>query len=561
MLLLSTLFSLCVATADSLAPTIQTPPIRARLETIRKQLAHPDGALIPMDSNIVNQRQRQAQAIALQDTEVRNFFKDKSNGAPMLGEVFGIIPTRPSDNSAAPECADGTCFRVETYNFATNSSLVAIVHLGSQKVVKYAGLLHTQPDIPTHLKELALHLAIHSPEVEKALGFKPTRENALMADTKTALNRTRCERSKHLCVAPTFLKDNRALWVIVDLTDLQIAGLRWTNTGTSEARPTERRVQNADMTECYCAKSNAHEQNGWQFNYILTSSDGMRISEVQYQGKSVIKSAKLVDWHVSYSGPDGFGYSDAVGCPFFSAAAVIAIEKPRFEDIKEGGQVVGFRLAQNYASEGWPIPCNYNYEQRFDFYNDGRFRMSVASLGRGCGNNGTYRPVSRIVFDGAKMLEEWDGSTWKSWQKEGWKLQKNTTPYTPEGYQFRLTNGSGQGFAVLANTGQMSDGGRGDDAYTYISKNHPNLDEGEADLITIGPCCNTDYRQGPEKFIEPKPETINDGSELVYWYVPMARNDDRDGQKYCWAESELKDGLYETKVYPCFMGAMFVPIK
>jgi hypothetical protein len=561
MFLFSTLFSLCLVTADSLAPSVQTPQVQARVATIRQQMANPVSTLLPLDTALLNPRQRQAQAIALGDPNVQAFFKNPTTGERLRGEVFGVIPTRPSDYAVAPECADGTCFRVETYNFATNGSLVAVVHPGSQKVVKYAALPQSQPDIPTHLKELAMHLAIESPEVEKALGFKPTRENTLMADTKTALNRTRCERSKHLCVAPTFLKDKRALWVIVDLTDLRVAGLRWTNTGASEARPTERRVQNADITECYCAKTNTHAQGDWAFNYILTSSDGLRISEVTYKGQSVIRSAKLVDWHVSYSDPEGFGYSDAVGCPFFSAAAVIAIEKPRFEDILEKGKVVGFRLAQNYASEGWPIPCNYNYEQRFDFYADGRFRLSAASLGRGCGNNGTYRPVSRIAFENARKIEEWDGSNWKPWAKEGWKLQKNTTPYTPEGYQYRLTNGQGQGFAVLANTGQMNDGGLGDQAYSYITKDHPDLDEGEADLITIGPCCNTDYRQGPEKFIEPKPETINDGSELVYWYVPMARNDDREGQKYCWAESVVKDGMFETKVYPCFMGAMFVPIK
>ena len=73
-----------------------------------------------------------------------------------------------------------------------------------------------QPDISANLKDLAIKIAVHSPEVQKALGFQPEENAALMAGTKTALNRTRCERSNHLCVAPTFIKDDKALWAIVD---------------------------------------------------------------------------------------------------------------------------------------------------------------------------------------------------------------------------------------------------------------------------------------------------------------------------------------------------------
>ncbi|WP_206685550.1 hypothetical protein, partial [Escherichia coli] len=68
--------------------------------------------------------------------------------------------------------------------------------------------------------------------------------------------------------------------------------------------------------------------------------------------------------------------------------------------------------------------CNYSYSQRYFFYTDGRFRMSCASIGRGCGNNGTYRPVFRIGFTGNNQLfSEWNKDGWKVWDKEGWKLQ------------------------------------------------------------------------------------------------------------------------------------------
>jgi hypothetical protein len=557
-------FFTCLMLANTPATDTLSPRIEARIVQ-QTQVLSEKTPILQLSDNYLNEQQMAAQLIALADTSLRQFYQEPTTRQPLRTEVFSITPLRPGDFAAVPECTNGMCYRVELYNYAINSSWVSVVDISKKRVQRNFFLRNAQPEIPYNLKELAVHIAIESPEVTKELGFKPTRENALMANTKTALNRTRCERSKHLCVAPTFVKDDRALWVIVDLTDLKIVGLRWTNTGQGITRPTERRVQNDQITECYCEKTNALARNGWNLNYIITSSDGLRISEVDYQGQRVIQDAKLVDWHVSYSNTDGFGYSDGVGCPFFSSSAVVAIEKPREADIIENGKVVGFALVQNYASEGWPTPCNYNYEQRYEFYDDGRFRSAVASLGRGCGNNGTYRPVTRIVFAGQNQrFEEWTPDGWSTWNKETWRQQTATTTYTPEGYQYRLFDQKNKsGYALVANQGQFSDGGRGDNAYVYITRQHTDLDEGDSDLITIGPCCNTDYRQGPERFIEPAAEALNtlDGDQLVFWYVPELRNDDRPGKEYCWAQTDLEAGLFTTKVFPCYSGALFVPLK
>ena len=113
---------------------------------------------------------------------------------------------------------------------------------------------------------------------------------------------------------------------------------------------------------------------------------------------------------------------------------------------------------------------------------------------------------------------------------------------------------------MMPANGQFSDGGRGDNAYVYVSQQKVDVDEGESDLVTIGPCCNTDYHQGPEKFIEPNPDNIVQ-KKLVVWYVAQLKNDDSKGREYCWAESVLENGVYKTKVYPCFCGPMFVPVK
>jgi Copper amine oxidase, enzyme domain len=556
--LLSSLFLLHFHTnaSDSI------PEVQLRRQAIIAAVKQPVPLLLLSESSL-NTRQRKCQQLTLNAPSVRPLLVEPGTQQPLLNEVFQIYALRPSDYAALPECADGSCMRVEIYQYATNTTIIAVVQPEKDRVVRVGINKQTQPDLPNHLRQLALDIACASPEVEQALGFKPLPGNALMADTKTALNRTRCERSRHLCVAPTFVQGEKALWSIVDLTDLRVAGVRWTQVGGNTTPPTERRIQNANITECYCEKMNTVERDGWKFNYILTNNDGIRISEVDYRGERVIDNAKLVDWHVSYSNTDGFGYSDAVGCPFFSTAAVLAIEAPRIGELIENGQVVGFALIQNYASEGWPGNCNYNYEQRYEFYTDGRFRPIVASLGRGCGNNGTYRPVSRIVLPGQQQqFKEWNGTQWKTWDKEGWQLQTETTPLSAEGWQYQVADAaSGRGFAIEPNRGQLNAGGRPDNAYLYVTLAHPELEEGHTDLLTIGPCCNTDYRQGPEKFIEPRAEAISGAQSLVLWYVAQIKNDDRKGQEYCWAEMQLKDGLYQPVVYPCYSGPMFVPLK
>ena len=452
------------------------------------------------------------------------------------------------------QCLNSRCYRVEMYNFAANSTTSAIVDVGAKQVIAVLKIPQTQPDIPPHLTELAAHLANNSDEVKNALGGAVG--SPLMTNTKTALNRTRCERSKHLCVAPTYVANEKALWAIVDLTDLTLVGVRWTQVGSTGKAVTEKSLQNEVLTQKYCETNNALEKSGWKLNYMLTNSDGLKISDVSFQGVPVLTSAKLVDWHVSYSKTEGFGYSDAVGCPYFSQSAVVAAVAPKISEIPNG-----FSLVQRYYSDGYPTPCNYSYEQRFDFYADGRFRIVAGSLGRGCGDDGTYRPVTRIAFAGERNnFAEFTGADWKSWQIEAWRMQKSEAPLTKENYQYRISNTDGNGFYLEANRGQFKDDGRGDNAYVYVTKNAPDRDEGESDLVTIGACCNTDYRQGPEKYIEPAPEPI-ENSSLVLWYVAQLKNDTEKGKEYCWAESVVENGVYQVVEHPCYSGAMFVPVK
>lgn len=536
--------------------------VNARVEEIKKALQQPVPVLLCADS--LDSARKQAQAIALGDVNFTKNIRDVKTNTPYRNEIFAVFPARESDLPNVKEKINlPDCYRVEMYNYPLNLTTVALVDIKQQKAVTVFTQQQTQPEIPQHLKDLAVKIAINSPEVQEAYGIKPSEKEALMAGTKTSLNRTRCERSRHLCVAPTFVKDGKALWAIVDLTDHKLVGVRWTNVGTTGPAPmiTERKLQDDKVTACFCERETALDKDGWKMNYMLTGSDGLRIAQVSFNGKPILQSAKLVDWHVSYSGTDGFGYSDAVGCPYFSQAAVIAFAPPKVMEIKDdAGNFTGFALEQAFRSEQWPTPCNYNYRQRFEFYKDGRFRVTAASIGRGCGNDGTYRPVFRIAFAAEQNnFAEWNGTNWTNWPMEKWQLQSATTAYAENKYQYQLTDNTGNGFLMQPANGKFADGGRGDNAFVYVTQNKPAVDEGEADLVTIGPCCNTDYHQGPEKFMEPSPDNIQN-KKLVVWYVAQLKNDDAKGREYCWAESVLENGVYVTKAYPCFAGPMFVPI-
>lgn len=529
---------------------------RSRLEAAASQ----EPPILLLDEEL-DADQRLAQDLAVHDPRVSAWARDVATGQPLRTEVLGIYATHPSDFPPGEDpCTKATCYRVELYNHARAAAVVAIINVTSQDVLDVSEYPGLQPDIPPGLRRLAEEIAVGAPEVSQALGYTPRLSDASMAASKTALNETSCERARHLCVAPTFLKGDRALWAIVDLTDGVLVGTRWTSLGKSgqQAVVTERKLADEVITALYCERQTDLRRGDWSMSYILTSSDGLLVSDVTYKDKPVLDSAKLVDWHVSYSGRDAFGYSDAVGCPTFSQAAVVAHRGPLVDDIVTGGRTVGFSLTQDFVGEFWPAPCQYYYRQRFDFYRDGRFRIVAGNLGRGCGNQGTYRPVLRIAIAGDRnTVSSWNGRAWDPWPREGYQ-QQDESPISPEGFQLKVGNQDGGGYYVEPGRGQFGDGGRGDHAFTYVTLNKPNADEGKADLITIGPCCNADYRQGPERFIDSPPESIA-GQHLVLWYVPQMKNDDRAGQEYCWADTVLEHGLFVPKSYPCFAGPMFLP--
>lgn len=531
------------------------PALEAQATLVQSVLQQPIPVLL---INGMDQPRELAQRIAVLDPRFQGDLWDAATGAPLRNEIFGVYPMRESDlTEATARCAEVACYRVEMYNYAKNLTTIGMVSPGDNTLLSVLKVPDAQPDLPQYLIDLAVQIATQAPEVAIALGYKPDSEEAVMENTKTALNRTRCQRSRHLCVAPTFVAGERALWAIVDLTDGVLVGVRWTDVGESGSQPvTERSLQDDVVSQSFCGKTTSLQRGDWSMDFILTSSDGLRISNVQFQGHPVIDSAKLVDWHVSYSATEAFGYSDAIGCPVFSQAAVVAFQGPVVREIFEGDESEGFVLEQEFWGEQWPMPCSYYYVQAFNFYNDGSFRVVAGNIGRGCGNNGTYRPVIRLTLPGENSFAAWDGTAWENWESEGWQLQSEG-PLDGEGYQYRVLDSSGAGYYIEPGTGQFGDGGRGDNAYVYVTRYHTDQDEGESDMVTIGPCCNEDHQQGPDRFTNS--ESI-DSTQLVLWYVPQMENDDTPGQEYCWANSAIVNGVYVATKYPCYAGPLFVPI-
>ena len=217
-----------------------------------------------------------------------------------------------------------------------------------------------------------------------------------------------------------------------------------------------------------------------------------------------------------------------------------------------GPDVVGFELVQDFRMPYWGDFCNYRYEQHDQFYNDGRFRIVGESYGRGCSYNGIYRPVMLIHMGlggaGRDSFAIWDGSAWQPQAVEGWWSQ--AAPYTAHGFKWRVTDQGGRGYYIEPGQGQFGDGGRGDYAFIYATRHH--AAEGDTDLGAIGFCCNDDYQQGPEQFLNG--ESIA-GQDLVLWYVAQMQTQVADGSNYCWTVQT--DPTVET--YPCAAGPMFVP--
>ncbi len=543
----------------------KVPELKYYHDRVKESLKNDPPILLLDDKEIRDEKQKKAQALAISNSDfIRDVYHPDTH-APIRNEIMNVRKALPSDIPPHTKCNKEDCYRVSMYNYFWNKTTVALVDVKRERVFNIKRIIDGQAELNKRLTDIAINIAINSPEVIEALGINPEEKEATMSNVKTALNGTKCERSKHLCVAPTFLNhiNKKALWAIVDLTDWKLVGIAWTELGEYGPIPktTEREIQNEFVMQHFCEQNNDTTLGDWNINYRLTSSDGLEVFDTKYKGKTIINSSKIVDWHVSYLYKEGMGYSDATGCPMFSSSAVVAFDGPFVEPINdENGIKIGYALVQDFRSPIWPAPCNYRYQSRFEFYNDGRFRITGVNHGRGCNTDGVYKPVFRMDIatdQEADNFATWNGKTWNTWQKEKWMDQKYAK-YTKEGYWMKLSSKSGNGYYIEPGNGQFKYN-RGDSAFIYISVFHSDIDEGTTDMVTMGTCCNYDYRQGPEKFL--KPAENLDEKHVVLWYVPRMHNDNTPGKEYCWSTTVVENGKSVTKTWPGIVGPMFVPIK
>ncbi len=517
--------------AEPSAPDL--PAVAARKGRLEAALAAPPYILLlPHTSDEL----AAAQAAAVADPRVQAATR-APDGQPLRAEVMALGPASAGDVPHHLEltCTGQRCARVQIYVYPTNTTLTALV-AADGTVLSVDALADAQPEIPRDLADLAVQIALADPQVASAFdGLTPDAALATMSATKTALERTTCERSRHLCVAPVFQWGASALWTIVDLTEFRLVGAAWTDQGASGRRVwSEATLQDAALAPL-CETPVTLERDGWRLSYLLTSSDGLELRDLRFEGRPILASAKVVDWHVGYAGRDNqrVGFSDAIGCPVFSAAAVIPYAPPVIAAAPDGG----FTLELTFRSPNWPQPCNYQYVTRAHFGADGSVRIVAINEGRGCGTEGIYHPVLRLELPPGADLRDQSGTRLTS---EGQATWRPTTPRTLEAH-------TADGPLALVPLWAEAE-------HAYVYWTRPAQAEGQGDLPSIGSCCALDARQGPEQFING--ESLAEGA--VVWFVPRIANAER---QRCWADTALEHGMLVPRIWPCGSGMEITPLS
>jgi Cu2+-containing amine oxidase len=263
--------------------------------------------VVPLGDSELDYGAKIAQEILLKD---KKFLADiKVNGKTTHNDMMRITPANISDlnPSEAQICKKHRCYKAQKYNFYTNATTQAIVDIDDKRVLSIERFSNFQPDISLRLKRVAEAIVLNSPEIAKELGHTPKRYEMSMANVRTAFQGSSpCEDSSHLCVAPTFAnhQKERALWAIVDLTQLELVVAKWAGLGktTTPSCISQRILENKYIMENFCKKNSRLKRDGWEIKYRLTTSDGLEVLDVKFKDKYVIKSAKIVDWHVAYRG-------------------------------------------------------------------------------------------------------------------------------------------------------------------------------------------------------------------------------------------------------------------
>ncbi len=501
-------------------------------------------------------QQQQAQRLALASASVQRYVQ----GA--RAEVFTILPLRDPFAPAYDVCNDGSCYQVDIFDFDQAATVTAIVHGEGNRVLDTWLTPASHPLITPALYQRAVEIIQNDPDVVAALGYRPTVEQTRLMDADDA--ETVCTAGR-LCAGATFMTDSGAVWVLVDLHEERVARLWW------EEKPYDLISNQIDpkpeVAPEDCGVTIHIDRDGWKMDYRTTPTDGLEVVNITKNiggvDRPVATRLKLMEWHARY--PSGSGYRDYIGCGGGAGGGfpIYSYGNTQVRDLYDQADAyIGFVVVQDFRMSNWTAACNYRYEQHFEFYTDGRYRVKSGAYGRGCGNSqlteATYRPVIRmdvaVLGDDNDTFSIWNGSQWVDQAIEGWWLQSG--PYTAEGYLYRVMDQSGFGYYIEPGQGQFNDLGTGDNAYTYLTLHRAS--EGDADFGALPDtgCCYTDHRQGPHYWVNGE-NVLN--QNIVLWYVPASEtvttwmvNNGYGERQYCWTDNA-------TTTWPCFSGPMFVP--
>lgn len=503
-------------------------------------------------------RQLRAQQLALASSPVQRYAQGSR------AEVFTVLPFTAPYDSAYAACQQGTCYQVDIFDFTQRATITAIVDVDSDKALDAWLTPNSHPLITPSLYRRAWEIMRTDPDVVTALGYQPTLAQTRMMDTGSI--GTRCVGG-YLCAGATFMTDSGAVWVLVDLIEERIEKMWWEDKPfdlrSNQDKPKPEAVPTA------CGDTTALNRNGWKMNYRITPTDGLEVTGITWNvngvDQPVATRLKLMEWHARY--PSGSGYRDYIGCGGGAGGGfpIYFYGGTQVRDLYDvSKQVIGFAVVQDFRMSNWLSACNYRYEQHFEFYNDGSFRVKTGSYGRGCGNSqlneATYRPVVfmdlAVAGDAGDTFAVWDGSQWVNQNSEGWWLQ--AAPYNADGDRYRIIDQSGFGYTIEPGQGQFNDNGTGDNAYLYLTLHRASEGDADTGALPDTTCCNQDYRQGPHYWVN---NEATADQNLTLWYVPAgvtittwAVNNGYGTRQYCWSDSA-------ANTWPCFAGPLFKPFS
>jgi len=514
------------------------PAVRAYLEDLQK-LYKENKAVLPLQNNELDNNGKIAQNVALKD---KNFLSDtKINNKLLHNDIMRVMPATQSmlDKKSKSECKALTCYVVEKYNYALNSTTKAIVNIPKKRVISVKRYSNSQPIINKRLTRISKEIAINQPRIVKELGYKPSFREISMKKIKSNLKESFCKDKNHLCVALTIAenKKKQALLAIIDLTKLKLVAIKWAN--LNKIYSTVSIDANQYIVKNFYQKDVNLTKDGWSMKYNLTTLDGLEIKNLKYNGKNVARSLKIINWYLPYKD---------ISVNQVNTSVVLAFNAPKIKEFKEKN---GFYIIQDFKNPKSLKTCDYLYENRYEFYKDGSFK--ILALGKACNNKSIYHPIMRLditLNDNKEQFALYNGQDWDNWQIERRYKSTNEEKMYKDKYLYRVNNPQNpeNGYYIEPNRGQYNNS-QSDNEIVYVSKFKDN--ESNKTLLI--------YNDNLKEFIKNK--ELIENSDTVMWYIPTIQNNDKNRYKYCSKASTIdKNGKSSAKVCTYIAGVKFVPI-